>query len=671
MDKHLYISFPLAFLVLLLTSCQLSLPEPTTDRSMDDFLVSSEFDFSTTHNISLNILVKDNQGNTLPHMPITLYSAPIEKGGEKISYGWTDEQGYFSRDLRIPTTREQVFAYSSSAAIVRSQIIDLIPSSGEMDFVWGTAPTVPTTFNRVANSAFECETGFYQVVYDTLKKLDIATGKYIRIGRSGVGNYNGIGFNPVDNYIYGVRTSGNGAELYKFGTNGVATSLGIISGYNANNAYKGDFGTDGFLYLPVHSGGNWTVAKVDVTSSPPSATMHTLTTLTSVDDCHDFAYNPIQNKFHGITKSGKLAELDFDNLTIKTLADYKSTTGNGPFGAVWSNQAGHVYFSKNSNGKIYQIELDSDTGSPLGISFLLDGDAANNNDGCSCALATAPFDDSDDDEVLDGMDAFPRDSSLAFQDFTPDEGIFGTLSFEDQWPGKGDFDFNDCVIDYNFETARDPQGMIAYIKIKLILKAIGASYKQGFGISFDGLLPTHVDSVSGTQGTEASLLANGLEANQSKAVIIVYDNGHELFDQPTGTFINTTLDGNVFPHKEMEITIHVNRSIGSYGEFNPFIFTRGERGREIHLKNHLPTDLADVSLFGLAQDRSNAGEDVYYQDSQGLPWAIDLGEGMDYPIEKTTILSAYPLFYDWVTSEGITSKDWYTPSRANVGVLFK
>jgi hypothetical protein len=57
--------------------------------------------------------------------------------------------------------------------------------------------------------------------------------------------------------------------------------------------------------------------------------------------------------------------------------------------------------------------------------------------------------DSDGDGVSDQFDDYPDDPLRAFNNFYPSEDGFGTLAFEDLWPGKGDFDFNDMVIDYS------------------------------------------------------------------------------------------------------------------------------------------------------------------------------------------------------------------------------
>jgi len=53
--------------------------------------------------------------------------------------------------------------------------------------------------------------------------------------------------------------------------------------------------------------------------------------------------------------------------------------------------------------------------------------------------------DSDGDGIQDADDDFPNDPARAFINFFPAAG-YGSLAFEDLWPGKGDYDFNDLVV---------------------------------------------------------------------------------------------------------------------------------------------------------------------------------------------------------------------------------
>jgi len=83
------------------------------------------------------------------------------------------------------------------------------------------------------------------------------------------------------------------------------------------------------------------------------------------------------------------------------------------------------------------------------------------------------------------------------------------------------------------------------------------------------------------------------------------------------------------------------------------------RGHEIHLPDHAPTDLVDATLFKTMRDDSNAATGRYYKTTNNLPWAIKIIEQFDYPIEKAEILNAYPKFADWAESGGTIYNDWY------------
>ncbi len=58
--------------------------------------------------------------------------------------------------------------------------------------------------------------------------------------------------------------------------------------------------------------------------------------------------------------------------------------------------------------------------------------------------------DADGDGVPNDEDDYPNDGDRAFDNYYPANGP-GTLAYEDLWPGKGDYDFNDLVLDYRFK----------------------------------------------------------------------------------------------------------------------------------------------------------------------------------------------------------------------------
>ncbi len=70
---------------------------------------------------------------------------------------------------------------------------------------------------------------------------------------------------------------------------------------------------------------------------------------------------------------------------------------------------------------------------------------------------------------------------------------FGTLAFEDLWPGKGDYDFNDLVIDYQFLITTNTSNYVESVQGTFIIRAIGASFENGFGFQLSPVInPAHL-----------------------------------------------------------------------------------------------------------------------------------------------------------------------------------
>jgi LruC domain-containing protein len=273
--------------------------------------------------------------------------------------------------------------------------------------------------------------------------------------------------------------------------------------------------------------------------------------------------------------------------------------------------------------------------------------------------------DTDGDGVTDALDQYPTDPLKAYNNYYPSQTQFGSFVFEDLWPYKGDYDFNDLVVDYNFNQVTNAKNQVVAVHSKIVVRAIGASYHNAFGISLN-TTPDNVASVSGQRNTKnyLTIKANGIEANQVKATIIYFDDAYSVLPYPgSGVFINT-YHGTPFVTPD---TIKVDISFVNPVEFanigtppyNPFIIINQERGVEVHLPNLPPTSLADLKLLGTGQDNSNVSASKYYVSDTYLPWAINLPVSFDYPAEKQDITNAYLKFNSWAGSNGANYKDWY------------
>ena len=156
----------------------------------------------------------------------------------------------------------------------------------------------------------------------------------------------------------------------------------------------------------------------------------------------------------------------------------------------------------------------------------------------------------------------------------------------------------------------------------------------------------------------------GLELNQDKAVVILFDDGYNILPQKySGIGVNTTLaiPWTIPDTLTMTITFKANVSADLLKNpiYNPFIFADKKRGNEIHLPDFPPTTLATKSLFNTGEDKSDIANGKYYKTANNLPWALNIYEGYEYPSEKVTINEAFKHFIEWAQSEGKLYPDWY------------
>ena len=267
--------------------------------------------------------------------------------------------------------------------------------------------------------------------------------------------------------------------------------------------------------------------------------------------------------------------------------------------------------------------------------------------------------DTDGDGVTDVNDDYPTDPTRAHNNFYPAKAQLGTLAFEDLWPSKGDYDFNDMVVDYNYNQITNGANKIVAVNADFTLRAKGAHYSSAFGIEFN-TAPGNVKSITGQHITNGylSIGSNGTENNQSKAVVIAFDNASDLLPS-----FNTIIGQSYYTPKKVTLNIEFSTPIdpAAFGTapYNPFIIIDKIRGKEVHLPTSAPTDLADKSLLGTGDDNSNIALGKYYMSDKFLPWAINIPVKFDYPAEKEDITKAFLNFNKWAESKGVNNTDWY------------
>lgn len=275
--------------------------------------------------------------------------------------------------------------------------------------------------------------------------------------------------------------------------------------------------------------------------------------------------------------------------------------------------------------------------------------------------------DADGDGVADALDEYPNDASRAFNRFYPCATTCSNIVFEDLWPSKGDYDYNDLVVAFNVQKVYNATNTVVDYKTKIKPRAVGAGFDNAFGFSLDNIYANEVLNVTGQSFVRGkiTLNSNKTEANQTRAVIICYDSPEPFLHRAGGSMFNTIRANGTGQSDTSFVSVTFSTAVADsravFEDFNPFIIVNlpAGRGIEVHMANHKPTGLANTALFGTNADRSVPANGVYYKSAQGLPWAMQIPEDFKYPIEKASILQAYNYFDDWAISGGTAYPNWY------------
>ena len=510
-------------LLFLAPSCKKSTdpgPVGPTGTSFETMKVPAGFTFETVKTVGVKITTLDNTDVPVPNIRVDVYTDFLENGGQIIMSGVTNSMGVFSVDHNFPLVYDSLVVGTTAIGFVNFQKV------------------------KVASGSLNCTLGGKQS--PALKDGEIGTFKSVNSVFQPMGTYNSNGvptYLTTNDTINASMLSDINATLPEYIAAPTTHPQYFVPGLERNLVL--DDACDVWVTF-VHEGAGYRNVlgyyKYN-TNNPPATTA-------AIDTIHIVFPNvSFSGSGGGLASGNRVYMGQFapgTEIAWVLIADgFRNgaiTNGN------WILYSDNQLNPEGMEAKKQHTILLNDIGRGK---FLLsfedqrrDGSTDNDfNDAIfyvkanpitSIVTSNIPLPnytqiDADFDGISDNFDDYPTDPTRAFNNYYPSKTSVGTLAFEDLWPGKGDYDFNDMVIDYNFNQVTNGQNKVVEIKGKLILKAMGASYKNGFGIQLP-ISPSLIASVTGTDLQEGfiTLNSNGTESGQSKATIIAFANGYNI-----------------------------------------------------------------------------------------------------------------------------------------------
>lgn len=621
---------------------------------IENIVVSPHFNWRTDKDINIEIYAKDNNNNPLKNVKFQIFSQDTLNGGGLILSGVTDENGCFKRDYKVPKYYDHLIVTTDYIGLLNFVEVPIVNEDVEYIFGGKQSPALKSS---------------------SASKNIWSSGNFNFLGtynNQGVPDY----LEAVDDVIDDELLADINATFPEY------QSVPVHHPEYLDDQYKQDLvlSESAEVWVTfVHEGAGWknTLCFYTYDIDNPPASADDIDNLTVIFPNFSFDGNG------GGLQSGNKVKIG--NFSANTVIGW-ALVAQG-----WSNQnvTSGVYINysdKNLNPDQYQQSiLFNDVGRDLflvGFEDIRRPGSYDDDFNDALFYATAnPITsvntddmlipdyvavDTDTDGIPDNFDDYPDDPLKAFNNYFPDENAWGSLAFEDQWPGTGDYDFNDVVVDYRFNQISNADNKVVDIAATFVLRAFGASFQNGFGFQLP-IANSEVENVSGIQILDdyINLDAKNLEQNQQKAVVIVFDNVFKAMPYHIANSIglNTTPGAEYVTPDTFNVSVELanpqNFSTLGTPPYNPFIIANKQRGYEVHLSDYAPTDLADISLFNTLRDDSYPDIDRYYKTENNLPWAINILESFDYPAEKIQIVLAYNMFVQWAESEGTIFNDWY------------
>lgn len=237
--------------------------------------------------------------------------------------------------------------------------------------------------------------------------------------------------------------------------------------------------------------------------------------------------------------------------------------------------------------------------------------------------------------------------AIATWNYFPSASSYYLVGYEDLYPEKGDYDFNDLTVAYQVRYGLNSDSEVVTIRGTAYLITRGAGFDHDWHLQIP--LPVNTTAtytcttflVPGDDYSFQDCSSSGSGYINGNADIQVFSNTADIFPDPLGKTFTNTLKEQSFvkgPKSTFRVDLDAPLLASSIGDapFDPYLFVHNT-GEKIQLLQVNPA----------------------FKDVNGFPFGMLMPVDWLPPLEYFSISTIYPLFDSFVASEGSQNVDWY------------
>lgn len=260
----------------------------------------------------------------------------------------------------------------------------------------------------------------------------------------------------------------------------------------------------------------------------------------------------------------------------------------------------------------------------------------------------------------------------AWQYYPSDSGYY-VVSYEDRYPNRGDYDFNDLVIGYRVGLGIVFNQTSKQYEVTSMV-ATGYMIARGAEYSHDWYLRIPVNTA-----VQGSVTKNLFVENSSQQVsgfpvtqplqgainLQLLSDTKKLMNVSGSAFVNTVANQSLVQGKKFSFAINLDTPVRlsefAAPPYDPYLYVRNTN-YEIHLPGFAPQIASSA----------NYGGGSTFKDAAGYPFALIFPDDWYPPLEGKDLGLAYTQFLNYTTSPNTSNETWYqSPTLSEVKQIGK